>query len=326
MPRPWSRSKFIELAELKHTPRFDYSQVEECITRSKVTIICKLHGPFLQRPACHLRGKVGCKDCNGVYDTLSFIKKSESVFGKRYDYSSSVYKSQKIPIVIICPKHGQFEMLSSNHFRGNGCHACKADDKWKPNFTSKAHLLHHGRYDYSKVEYTLSNNYVDIICPDHGVFSQRPRSHLSGEGCPRCNQSKMEIEAAHVLKTLGVEHEPEFRLQCVDVDDPSWIRTLKCDFMFRLNDQQCVVELDGRQHHTFIPHFKTPLSENIRKDRSKNLACVAKGIHLLRISYKEVDEIESWICRFILKVETSNSYVAMVSNPPLYNLQRNTVK
>jgi len=36
------------------------------------------------------------------------------------------------------------------------------------------------------VEYKTNNVKVKIICPSHGVFEQRPRTHISGHGCPFC--------------------------------------------------------------------------------------------------------------------------------------------
>jgi very-short-patch-repair endonuclease len=32
---------------------------------------------------------------------------------------------------------------------------------------------------------------VEIICPEHGFFSQTPLSHLRGSGCPKCGIEKM---------------------------------------------------------------------------------------------------------------------------------------
>ena len=53
-------------------------------------------------------------------------------------------------------------------------------------FIEKAREVHGDKYDYSKVEYKNDKEKVCIICPEHGEFYQRPSSHLSGGGCPRC--------------------------------------------------------------------------------------------------------------------------------------------
>lgn len=52
----------------------------------------------------------------------------------------------------------------------------------------KAKIVHNNKYDYNKVEYTGSNNKVIIICPIHGEFEQLARTHLYGQGCPKCGR------------------------------------------------------------------------------------------------------------------------------------------
>jgi hypothetical protein len=43
------------------------------------------------------------------------------------------------------------------------------------------------KYDYSKVEYVDHNTPVCIICPIHGRFFIKPKYHLRGKGCIKCN-------------------------------------------------------------------------------------------------------------------------------------------
>jgi hypothetical protein len=37
-----------------------------------------------------------------------------------------------------------------------------------------------------RVKYIHAHAKIEIICPDHGSFWQTARSHLNGNGCPRC--------------------------------------------------------------------------------------------------------------------------------------------
>ena len=57
-------------------------------------------------------------------------------------------------------------------------------------FIEKAMKVHGDRYDYSKVEYKKAIIKVDIVCKEHGVFSQSPNGHLSGRGCHVCGGKK----------------------------------------------------------------------------------------------------------------------------------------
>lgn len=53
---------FITKAKAIHGDKYDYSKVEYVNTSTPVTIICPEHGPFLQMPQDHLRGR-NCPNC-----------------------------------------------------------------------------------------------------------------------------------------------------------------------------------------------------------------------------------------------------------------------
>jgi hypothetical protein len=55
-------NEFIKTATEKHGDKYDYSKVDYKGADKKVIIICKEHGEFLQRPACHNLG-MGCRKC-----------------------------------------------------------------------------------------------------------------------------------------------------------------------------------------------------------------------------------------------------------------------
>lgn len=60
-------------------------------------------------------------------------------------------------------------------------------------FINKSKKIHGDLYDYSDVDYTTSTTPVLIRCKKHNyVFSQMPKKHLIGQGCPICagNQKK----------------------------------------------------------------------------------------------------------------------------------------
>ena len=124
--------------------------------------------------------------------TEEFIAKAKAVHGDRYDYSKVEYVGTKTKICIICKEHGEFLQSPKKHLLGQGCIKChhnylaKRYSLGKEKFIEKAHAVHNGFYDYSKVEYVNSHTQVQILCPLHGVFNQEPASHLQGHGCPIC--------------------------------------------------------------------------------------------------------------------------------------------
>lgn len=73
----WDKSrrsvdKFIEKAKEVHGEKYDYSKVVYVNSHTKVEIICKEHGVFLQEPNNHIHGKRnGCPQCGQLQRTES---------------------------------------------------------------------------------------------------------------------------------------------------------------------------------------------------------------------------------------------------------------
>ena len=186
--------EFIERAKQVHGNKYDYSKVEYINKRSKVCIICPLHGEFWQIPYTHLKGS-GCPSCSGVKQltTEEFIERAKQVHGNKYDYSKTEYVNQATKVCIICPQHGEFWQAPHNHLHGTKCPKCVNEDKRKKmvrrtseDFINEAKQVHGDKYDYSKTEYVNQATKVCIICPQHGEFWQTPKNHLKGEGCKKC--------------------------------------------------------------------------------------------------------------------------------------------
>lgn len=60
----------------------------------------------------------------------------------------------------------------------------------KEQFVERARAVHGDMYDYSRVVMRGMRNPVEIICPEHGPFMQRPGDHVRGQGCPKCAPRK----------------------------------------------------------------------------------------------------------------------------------------
>ena len=125
-----------------------------------------------------------------------FIKKAKNVHGERYDYSKSLYLGSREKIEIICPLHGTFFQLATNHLSGKGCKECskiqviKNQSSNTEEFINKVRNIHGDKYDYSLVDYVNNHTQVEIICKEHGKFTQSPKDHLSGKGCKECGKEK----------------------------------------------------------------------------------------------------------------------------------------
>ncbi len=119
---------------------------------------------------------------------LIFKEKGNLTHNNKYDYTLVEYKSTKTKVKIICQEHGVFEQTPEKHIsRKQGCPKCSKNNKLDTEtFIVKANLIHKNNYNYDLVEYKNATTKVKIICKKHGVFEQKPHSHLSGNGCPKC--------------------------------------------------------------------------------------------------------------------------------------------
>ena len=195
-----TKENFIRRAKEVHGEKYDYSKVIYKNNKTKVCIICPIHGEFWQTPKHHIYRKQGCPKCSGCYrrTTEDFIKRARDIHGDRYDYSKVKYINTKTKVCIICPEHGEFFVTPRDHIYSHaGCPKCSGCYRsTTEEFIEKAEKLYGKKYDYSKVEYINSKTKVCIICHEkdifgneHGEFWQRPNDHLRGYECPKCKKN-----------------------------------------------------------------------------------------------------------------------------------------
>jgi hypothetical protein len=123
--RKFTKEEFIKRAIKIHGDRYNYSKIDYIDCDNKIKIICYKHGEFEQRPYSHLNG-CGCPACGGnkKLSNSEFIEKANKVHANKYDYSKVDYINNGTDIIIICPKHGEFEQTPANHLKGKGCPKC----------------------------------------------------------------------------------------------------------------------------------------------------------------------------------------------------------
>lgn len=284
MSKKLDRYEFIWKAIQIHGYKYNYRKVDYKNCKEKVCIICPKHGEFWQTPDKHLQGQkcpkcsnkiISEKLCNDIY---YFIKKAKEVHGNKYDYSKVEYINNSTKVCIICPKHGEFYQLPSNHLKGYGCYKCCGLKKTNSDFINQAKLVHGDKYDYSKVEYKGANIKVCIICPIHGEFWQTPNSHLNAKaGCPFCNESKLEIEVKEFLDKTKIKYIRQYK--------PSFLKskTNSQSLDFYLPDYNIAIECQGRQHFKPVDYFggKVEFDKIVKRDKRKYNLCIDNGIKLL---------------------------------------------
>lgn len=123
-----TQEEWIEKARETHKDKYDYSLVKYINSKTKVEIICPVHGSFWQKPCDHANQRQGCPKCpqGNRLTREKFIERAEKIYSG-YDYSlvPQEVNSTTTRYRIICPLHGEFA-TDYNHFlsRKQGCPVC----------------------------------------------------------------------------------------------------------------------------------------------------------------------------------------------------------
>lgn len=194
------RSEFLSRARTKHGDKYEYDISKYESAHIKMEIVCRIHGPFLQKPYDHLYGK-GCKKCaiaamakERTLDTAAFVEKAKAVHGDRYSYTKTSYVNSRSPVTVTCHIHGDFVQNASTHLNTKeGCYKCGSlyraaqVTNTKEEFVARAKAVHGARYDYTETVYEHCDRPVTIGCKIHGNFLQTPTNHTAGKsGCRKC--------------------------------------------------------------------------------------------------------------------------------------------
>ena len=291
---------YVLQANKIHNFKFDYSKIKMTSVTNKIVIICPIHGEFIQIAKVHLIATHSCPSCAGVkrYDDNidEIYEKINNLYENKYDLSNFVFKNSNVKSDVICNIHGKFKITLSNLLKGIGCPNC-ASKICKHNTASlieKLIKIRGDKYNYSKVIYKNSlKDKIDIICKDHGIFSQCANNHLNGQDCPSCNnksRGEEKIKQYLIDNNIIFEREKAFN---------NCRYKYKLRFDFFIPSKNLLIEYDGIQHFKPITFFggESTYSDELIKTKIKNEYCLKNNIHLLRIIKNDnIEEVlNDWI-------------------------------
>ena len=155
--------EFIKRVREIHGDKYDYSKVKYVNNRTKICIICPIHGEFWQTPSQHLQGR-GCIECgktkqlNNIRENAIevFLDSAKKIHEGKYIYpnifENYVKNDKKIPI--FCKKcQNIFYQRPREHIHGkNGCPICAGNKhKTQKEFIKDLINVFGKKYDLSKV-------------------------------------------------------------------------------------------------------------------------------------------------------------------------------
>lgn len=130
----------------RHRGFYTYERAVYVNSYTKFVVTCPIHGDFSAAPNNHISGGKGCPTCGAAKrghrantmdsarktantklasHALAFATDARKVHGDTYDYSAVDYHGRKVPVTIICQKHGPFSQAPGHHLaRSHGCPEC----------------------------------------------------------------------------------------------------------------------------------------------------------------------------------------------------------
>jgi hypothetical protein len=273
--------QFITESKKVWGDKYDYSLVEYKGALKKVKIIYD-GVTFEQVAVQHLKGVSVEKNLTKE----NFIRKAMIKHGDKYDYSQVRFKNGNTAVMI--GYQGIYYLQKPYHHLSGNCpeNIKLSIRKTTRQFVTEANLIHDFKYIYDKSEYVKNQVKVTITCPIHGDFEQRPLSHLRGNGCNSCGESKGEKEIAKFLDKFNFFYERQKKFH-------DCRNTFELPFDFYLPSIRTAIEFDGKQHYYPVEHFGglKAYESLIINDKIKNDYCEDNYINLIRIRYDQMNDI-----------------------------------
>ena len=268
--------EFIRRAKEIHGDKYDYSKTNYIDAKTKVTIICPIHGEFVQNPVSHLHGGHGCRICakQEPYTTNSFVKKACEIHGKKYDYSKVKYVNSNIKVCIICPEHGEFFQRPSHHLGGCGCPNCNGITK-----RYKFNLLEEFESEYEFRAFLVNNdiNILQVI-----LRNIEPKFDPIKQDVEKALAHSTEIDPIKTLRDKYTSDSED------ELDEEFFMETVPNIDLDNDNAIDIMASVDASKNNN------TPTIDEVIKNTKKEIKVINKVEHLLT-----PEDREYIMCKFL---------------------------
>ena len=283
---------FLTTAKERFKNNFSYPYIEEEYenSHSKITIRCNTCGNTFVKIACdHITSPNG--GCNVCY------KKS---FEKYYSYEELLKhnilglnikpfegkKEYRDKCIVICPKHGEYEVIINSILKGKGkCKKCVGKKATDIETFKKLFIQKYGKeLDCNFDEYINMSTNITFICKKCGhKFKRLPYALLRNEYrdvCPECSLRKISEERTKSTEQFKLDVEKIYGKGVFDMTDTVYTKsseyvTLKCNKCGRYftKEANSLLQGNGCPYH----YLNASKSEDEIADFIKN-----KGFAIIR--------------------------------------------
>lgn len=154
----------------------------------------------------------------------------------------------------------------------------------KEEFVRLASEKFQNKFDYSKINYINTGGEIEILCPEHGYFRQKPYKHLlSMYGCQEC---------AKIFRGEKRAHSQEEFLQLCKVKHGELFDYSKAIYSGVFNKVVIICSIHGEFSQSAAAHWRgqgCPQCNPYRKSSTERFICEAKLKHNNKFIYDKVD-------------------------------------
>lgn len=274
-----------------------------------------------------LRGKNPCPDCSnkhGYKKSIDDLKNEATKHG--YVLHSNSFKKQTDRLDYTCPNGHDLNISYKQWVESmktpNKCGRCarlKSGSIQRHDYEFVTNEFKKKGYELLTTYYNNAHQLLKFKCDnDHVVELKFDDFYNNHRECYECviKSTKGELAIENYLKSIGCSNYMKEK----SFPDCKYINLLRFDMY--VNDE-FLIEYDGEQHFFVCEFFggRKNFEKTIERDIIKTKYCIANKIPLLRISYREFNQIHSLIENFMNYIKThdkSKPYI-QYSNDGLYD-------
>ena len=267
--------------------------IEDYINNStKINHKCSKGHIYQQASGKHLQGQ-GCPVCKKK-TTEEYVQECKD---KGLDLPIEDYINTRTKINHKCSKGHIYPQTPNSHLCGDGCSICGGTKKKTPE--QYVQECKENGLDLPIEDYINNSTKINHKCKQGHVYSQIPRSHLEGIGCPSCSESKGENCIRSYLDEHCIKYIPQKTFN--DLKDKKLL-----SYDFYLPNYNILIEYQGIQHFESVSFNgkdytdldKQKHHDNLKRDYARN-----NGYKLLRPTYKTdtQEKINRYLDRYLLK-------------------------
>lgn len=314
----------------KFEDRYNYSQVGWInSTKDVITVYCKEHKcHFEQLVSTHLKGHANCKECikesirkDKLKPLEYYLDKAKSIHGNKYSYHTITnYTHSKAKVDIWCNTcKDTFPLTLADHVNNKtGCSTCAHTINGLNKRLSLEEVLRrfknkHGyKYAYNFVEYTGQECIVDIVCPKHGIFPQRPSDHWRGDGCRWCGYEKLASKENNKVSKEELNFFSKIDFKDYNKEHTVFLPEMRgFGFDLYIPELKLAIEYNGEAFHHSSKNINVFYNNTAKESNyhyTKYLVAKENNIKLLHVF--SFEDLNKW-------VQLINNYI---NSPSKYNI------